>query len=139
MGAATEKPVGALAGGSILSFSLERWNDVWRSSHHIMSRLALSNKVLFASSPYYVHRPLEHLGCRRGIESALKDHNSTRIEERQNVAQRNTWVAFICSLPLHFRPHLCKQLRREVKHLFPRSIEAPLADGGRHRPRRNRS
>ena len=40
--------------GSILSFSLERWTHVWRSRHHIMSRLANDNTVLFACSPFYI-------------------------------------------------------------------------------------
>lgn len=50
----TETPSAILQNQAILSFSLERWNQVWRSRHHIMSELARSNKVLFASSPYQI-------------------------------------------------------------------------------------
>lgn len=49
-----KNPTPILQGASILSFSLERWGHVWRSRHHIMSALARDNKVLFASSPYYI-------------------------------------------------------------------------------------
>ena len=51
-----------LAKRSILSFSLERWSGVWRSRHHIMSRLALENRVLFATSPFYVRKVFKGLG-----------------------------------------------------------------------------
>jgi len=43
-----------VTGEAILSFSLERWNNVWRNRHHIMSRLAHDNKVLFASTPFNI-------------------------------------------------------------------------------------
>src|SRR5687767_14382710 len=49
-----EQKARALEKQSILSFSLERWNSVWRSRHHVMSRLADDNTVLFACSPFYI-------------------------------------------------------------------------------------
>jgi glycosyltransferase involved in cell wall biosynthesis len=39
---------------SFLSLSLDDWNGVWRSRHHIMSRLATTHRVLFASPPFYI-------------------------------------------------------------------------------------
>src|SRR2546425_7152569 len=49
-----EERTADLREGSILSFSLERWTHVWRSRHHIMSRVANDNAVLFACSPFYI-------------------------------------------------------------------------------------
>jgi glycosyltransferase involved in cell wall biosynthesis len=45
---------GALQGESIVSFAVDRWDDVPRCRHHVMSRLARSNQVLFTSAPWYV-------------------------------------------------------------------------------------
>jgi glycosyltransferase involved in cell wall biosynthesis len=60
----------ALRDKAIVSLQLERWTDVWRSRHHIMSRLATHNKVLFASAPYYVREVFE-LTERDKTESGL--------------------------------------------------------------------
>jgi len=49
----------ALKDKAIVSLQLERWTDVWRSRHHIMSRLATQNTVLFASAPFYVREVFE--------------------------------------------------------------------------------
>lgn len=38
-------------GSSVLSLSIEKWDHVWRSRHHVMSRLGRHHKVLFASLP----------------------------------------------------------------------------------------
>ena len=43
-----------LAGASIVSFAVDRWTDVPRCRHHVMSRLARANQVLFTTSPCYV-------------------------------------------------------------------------------------
>jgi len=51
------RPGGAappLAGASIVSFAVDRWTDVPRCRHHVMSRLARANQVLFTTSPCYV-------------------------------------------------------------------------------------
>jgi glycosyltransferase involved in cell wall biosynthesis len=34
-----------------LSFSMNCWEDLWQSRHHVMSRLAMRHKVLFVSPP----------------------------------------------------------------------------------------
>jgi glycosyltransferase involved in cell wall biosynthesis len=39
---------------SILSFALDRWDDVPRCRHHVISRLASSNRVLFVSQPSHI-------------------------------------------------------------------------------------
>jgi glycosyltransferase involved in cell wall biosynthesis len=43
-----------LAGASIVSFAVDRWTDVPRCRHHVMSRLARTNRVLFTTAPWYV-------------------------------------------------------------------------------------
>jgi glycosyltransferase involved in cell wall biosynthesis len=49
-----------LRGESILAFALDRWDDVPRSRHHVMSRLARTNRVLFVSPPTGIRRVLRH-------------------------------------------------------------------------------
>ncbi len=41
-----------------LSFSMNYWEDLWQSRHHVMSRLAARHKVLFVSPPAHVREVL---------------------------------------------------------------------------------
>jgi glycosyltransferase involved in cell wall biosynthesis len=49
-----------LEGASIVSFAVDRWTDVPRCRHHVMSRLARHNRVLFTAPPWYVRDALNH-------------------------------------------------------------------------------
>jgi glycosyltransferase involved in cell wall biosynthesis len=44
----------SLAGASFISCAVDDWSDVPRCRHHVMSRIALRNRVLFAGPPWYV-------------------------------------------------------------------------------------
>ena len=48
-----------------LSFSMNYWEDLWQSRHHVMSRLAARHKVLFVSPPAHVREVLS--AKRRGL------------------------------------------------------------------------
>jgi glycosyltransferase involved in cell wall biosynthesis len=61
----------SLKGESILSLQLEQWTDVWRNRHHIMSRLAKDNRVLFASPPFYVRSVSQNLLSRNAPHTGL--------------------------------------------------------------------
>jgi len=61
----------ALQGESILSLQLELWGDIWRNRHHIMSRLARKNTVLFASPPFYVRDVLQGILSRNRPPTGL--------------------------------------------------------------------
>jgi glycosyltransferase involved in cell wall biosynthesis len=50
----------ALEGASIISCAVDRWTDVPRCRHHVMSRLARRNRVLFTAPPYYVRDLLSY-------------------------------------------------------------------------------
>jgi glycosyltransferase involved in cell wall biosynthesis len=50
---AQEEPA-ALQGADIVSFAVDRWSDVPRCRHHVMSRLARRNRVLFTSLPWHL-------------------------------------------------------------------------------------
>jgi glycosyltransferase involved in cell wall biosynthesis len=52
----------ALEGASIISLAVDRWTDVPRCRHHVMSRLARRNRVLFTSSPWHVRDVLHRSG-----------------------------------------------------------------------------
>jgi glycosyltransferase involved in cell wall biosynthesis len=43
-----------LEGASIVSFAFDSWTDVPRCRHHVMSRLARANRVLFTTAPSHV-------------------------------------------------------------------------------------
>jgi glycosyltransferase involved in cell wall biosynthesis len=55
-----------------LSFSMNRWEDLWQSRHHVMSRLARRHKVLFVSPPANVWDVLRP-GQRRLPASGLQE------------------------------------------------------------------
>lgn len=59
-----------LEGLSIVSFARDRWNDVPRCRHHVMSRLAERNRVLFVSRSTYIGKALEAI-VRPEIEYGL--------------------------------------------------------------------
>jgi glycosyltransferase involved in cell wall biosynthesis len=59
-----------------LSFSMNYWEDLWQSRHHVMSRLAERHKVLFVSPPAHVREllttkrgGLPHSGVRKRSEN----------------------------------------------------------------------
>jgi glycosyltransferase involved in cell wall biosynthesis len=57
-----------------LSFSMNYWEDLWQSRHHVMSRLAARHKVLFASPPAHVREVLSAKG--RGLpHSGLQERS----------------------------------------------------------------
>jgi len=51
-----------LVGESILCFAPDRWTDIWRNRHQIMSRLAMENRVLYVEPRPYLRDVLGHLG-----------------------------------------------------------------------------
>jgi glycosyltransferase involved in cell wall biosynthesis len=57
-----------------LSFSMNYWEDLWQSRHHVMSRLAARHKVLFVSPPAHVREVLS--AKRRGLpHSGLQERS----------------------------------------------------------------
>lgn len=104
-----------LSGASVLSLSIEPWDSVWRSRHHVMSRLGRNNKVLFSSLP-------PHLGEAR---TALRDRQRPRtasipIGEQLREYVHSPW------LPVNYRSPLVeswveqlrrRRLRREMHRL----------------------
>jgi len=51
-----------LVGESILCFAPDRWTDIWRNRHQIMSRLAQENRVLYVEPRPYLRDVLSELG-----------------------------------------------------------------------------
>jgi hypothetical protein len=70
-----------LEGASIISFAVDRWTDVPRCRHHVMSRLARRNRVLFTSSPWHVRETL-----RRGLDD---DDGRVRVWHQPARSPRN--------------------------------------------------
>jgi len=57
----------ALEDASILSFAVDRWTDVPRCRHHVMSRLAERNRVVFATAPWYIREAFRDSGEEVGL------------------------------------------------------------------------
>src|SRR5262249_55163466 len=67
---------------SVLSFALERWTDIWRSRHHILSRLGRENTVLHVPPPDYIRDVLGGQSCgTTGVEH-ISDHLFTYLHPR---------------------------------------------------------
>jgi glycosyltransferase involved in cell wall biosynthesis len=80
-----------LEGASIVSFAVDRWTDVPRCRHHVMSRLARRNRVLFTSSPWYVRDAL-----RRGPAGAP---TLTRISDNLHTYTPPRWLPYTYRFP----------------------------------------
>lgn len=86
---AVDRDAGALEGASIISFAVDRWTDVPRCRHHVMSRLARRNRVLFTSSPWYLRDVL------RGGESG----SLTRISDSLHTYTPPRWLPYTYRFP----------------------------------------
>jgi glycosyltransferase involved in cell wall biosynthesis len=75
-----------IAGESFVYFGPEVWHGMWRNRHHLMTRLARTNKVVYVEPRPYVHQIAASL--RRG-ESGLPDLWRERCMVQE---QPNLWV-----------------------------------------------
>lgn len=75
-----------ISGESFVYFGPEAWHSMWRNRHHLMSRLAQSNKVVYVEPRPYVHQVVASL--RRG-ESGVGDLWRERCMVQE---QPNLWV-----------------------------------------------
>ncbi|HEV8346071.1 MAG TPA: glycosyltransferase [Vicinamibacterales bacterium] len=71
-----------LEGASIVSFAVDQWTDVPRCRHHVMSRLAERNRVLFTSSPWYVRDALRRGRAGRPALTRISDNLHTYTPPR---------------------------------------------------------
>jgi glycosyltransferase involved in cell wall biosynthesis len=83
-----------LEGASIVSFAVDRWSDVPRCRHHVMSRLARQNRVLFTSPPWYLRDALRRGAGPHGDESAL-----TRITATLHTYTPPRWLPYSYRFP----------------------------------------
>ena len=104
-----------LTGEAILSFSLERWTDVWRSRHHIMSRLANDNKVLFASTPFNIRDAI------RSSWNADKEISGvSRITDKLHTYIPPRWLPTNHRYPTldrMIKDWRCRHLRKHMRRL----------------------
>ena len=68
------EPVNALRNENILCFAPDRWTDIWRNRHQIMSLLAVDNKVLYVEPRPYLRDVLAGLG--EGRDRRLRCYRS---------------------------------------------------------------
>jgi glycosyltransferase involved in cell wall biosynthesis len=72
----------SLTGSCIVSFAVDRWDDVPRCRHHVMSRLARSNRVLFVSPQTHVRDVLRHPAADAGHVRRVSDNLFTYVPSR---------------------------------------------------------
>lgn len=100
-----------LEGASIVSFAVDRWTDVPRCRHHVMSRLARRNRVLFTSSPWYVRDALRGGGA--GAPSL------TRISDNLHTYTPPRWLPYTYRFPRV--DGVMRKLRaRAIEHVLAR-------------------
>src|SRR5262245_50585909 len=93
-----------LEGASILSFAVDQWTDVPRCRHHVMSRLARQNRVLFTSPPWSV-RDIHRSDTRgQGLLHKAGDNLFTHTPPR--------W------LPYTYRPAVADRMLRRGRTLL---------------------
>lgn len=108
---------GTLKGAPILSFAVDRWDDVPRCRHHVMARLARSHRVLFVSPQRHLRNALDAPPPGTGEVRRVDENLYTYIPSR--------W------LPYSHRPLLNRLLSRlhvfAIKRLMRRlGMERPI-------------
>jgi glycosyltransferase involved in cell wall biosynthesis len=101
-----------LEGASIISFAVDRWTDVPRCRHHVMSRLARRNRVLFTSSPWHVRDTL-----RRGLDDGAR---LSRVSDSLYTYSPPRWLPYSYRFPRLNRCSLrarCRLLARTAHGL----------------------
>jgi glycosyltransferase involved in cell wall biosynthesis len=79
-------------GASILSFAVDRWDDVPRCRHHVLSRLAASNRVLFVSPPNHIREVFRHPPSDAGRLKQVSTNLFTYVPPR--------WLPYTYGYPL---------------------------------------
>ena len=106
----------ALEGASIVSFAVDRWTDVPRCRHHVMSRLARYNRVLFTSSPWYL---------RDVFRDSADGGALTRISDTLHTYRPPRWLPYTYRFP---------RVDRLSRHLRSQAMTRILDRLGMKRP-----
>jgi len=109
-----------LTGAHIVCFAPNPWDDLWRSRHHIFSRLASQNMVLYVEPEVYSLSALRHGRVRLDLSAPRLRHEADGLW----LYRHPVWA------PRTVRPGL-KQLTRRLRWLALRQAMARL---GLHRP-----
>jgi len=107
----------ALEGAPIISFAVDQWTDVPRCRHHVMSRLAGQNRVIFATSPWYIRDALRHRRGHAGLH---------RISSNLYTYRPPRWLPYSYRFPRLDRCSLqvrCRLLARTARGL---GMERPI-------------
>ena len=108
----------ALEGAPIISFSVDRWTDVPTCRHHVVSRLAQRNRVILATSPWYIRDAFRRDA---GDETGLK-----RVSDSLFTYTSPRWLPYSYRSPLLNRCSLrlrCRLLARSARGL---GMEHPI-------------
>lgn len=97
-----------LQGHCIVSMALEDWHSTWRSRHHLLSRLAVDNDVLYCTPPIFSHDVRDCWRRRAELPPGVEP-----ILPRLLAYRPPYWI------PQVFRPAWLRQgqRRRLVRHL----------------------
>lgn len=106
-----------LEGASIVSFAVDQWADVPRCRHHVMSRLARRNRVLFTSSPWYLRDVL------RGGDT---DGPLTRVSDTLHTYRPPRWLPYSYRFPRADRLSRYMRTRAIARILNRLGMERPI-------------
>jgi len=102
-----------LEGVPIISFAVDRWTDVPRCRHHVMSRLAERNPVIFAGLPWYIRDAFRR-------DATERERGLTRITSNLYTYRPPRWLPYSYRFRLLDRCALqlrCNLLARSARTL----------------------
>jgi glycosyltransferase involved in cell wall biosynthesis len=105
----------ALKGQPILSLASERWDGIWFSRQHLLSRIAQQNQVLYVTSPFHIRDVLKSLGRKEQARTGL-----TKITHTLYTYVPPRWLPYNYRLPWLNRTtskFRIKQIRRALRKL----------------------
>jgi len=114
-----------IEGQDILCFAPGPWDDIWRNRHHIMTRLARANKVLYVEPWAYLHPMLRSLwGGQIGLTDIRGPHLGQAYRNLY-VYQPPLWAPRADRFPLSVATQAIYMafLRRVLKQL---SFQTPI-------------
>ena len=81
---------------SLVSFSLEQWNSVWRSRHHIMLNLSNKYLVLFSEPPHHIRSVFHNFHY---ADLFTKKNGLNKIKTNLFSYQAPRWLPYLYKFP----------------------------------------
>ena len=108
-----------IEGHDILCFAPGPWDDIWRNRHHIMTRLARANRVLYVEPWAYLHPTLRRLRNGQIRLAEMRGPHLSQVCKNLYVYQPALWAPRAARFPLSMVTQAIYMafLRRALKQL----------------------